>query len=130
MQPVDIIRTTQSEVVLQILSPCSTYWVVVTSVNCGLRISTSPQLLSLFNSSLFSISLCPGGDFSCSDWIVFNLTRKLADVENTLSSALASQCQLSNLTCFPNSSFTCSVNDNSAVFRYVCLHHSPCSMRM
>ena len=108
----------QTEVYLQNLAPCSAYWIVITAVNCGLRISSSPQLLDLFNSSVFTLSLCPETDFVCSDWIRVDVANKVADIENVLSSVLTSQCLLNNVTCFANSSFTCSMDDSMVTFRY------------
>lgn len=119
MQPVETITTIQRQVNLQDLNPCSTYWIVITAVNCGLRISSSPQLLGLFNSSEFSIALCPGGSFQCSEWIGINVTSKVADIESALSSVLTSQCLLSDSTCFANSGFTCYGDDSMVIFRYV-----------
>ena len=36
-----------------------------------------------------------------------------------MNSVLATQCMINNLTCFAESGFLCSMNDNSAIFRYV-----------
>ena len=119
MQPVETVTTAQRQVNLQNLNPCSTYWIVVTAVNCGLRISSSPQLLGLFNPSEFSIALCPGRGFQCSEWIGVNVTSKVADIESSLSSVLTSQCLLSDSTCFTNGGFTCNGDDSMVIFRYV-----------
>ena len=121
MQPLGTVTAAynQTEVNVQNLSPCSTYWIVVTAVNCGLRISSSPQLLGLFNSSEFTVALCPGSDFSCSDWLGVTLESKIASVEDILSSVLTTQCLLNNVSCFAGSTFTCSVDDSMVTFRYV-----------
>lgn len=119
MQPVETLTTAQRQVYLQDLNPCSTYWVVITAVNCGLRISSSPQLFGLFSPSEFSIALCPGHGFLCSEWIGVNVTSKVADIESALSSVLTSQCLLSDSTCFTNSGFTCYGDDGMVIFRYV-----------
>lgn len=114
--PLGTVTTSLMEVNLDNLAPCSTYWIVVTSVNCGLRISSGPEVLSLFKPTVFTFSLCPGSGFSCNDWIGVNVASKVADVENILYSALTSQCLLNNLTCFANSEFNCSVDDSMAIF--------------
>ena len=122
-QPVETVTTTQTQVNLQTLSPCSTYWVVVTAVNCGLRLSSDPQLLGLFNASVFTLALCPGLGFRCSDWIGINVTNKIADIESALNSVLTSQCFVSDSACFANNGFTCNREDTMVTFRYAEWHY-------
>ena len=110
------IQTSQRQIVLQSLSPCSTYWIVVTAINCRLRITSEAHLLGLYDSTPFNITLCPGENFRCNDWVRADALSKVGDVESVLSSVLTSQCLVSNLPCYAESGFTCFMGDNMVTF--------------
>ena len=118
------IQTSQRQVVLQSLSPCSTYLVVVTAINCGLRITSEAHLLGLYDSTPFNITLCPGENFKCSDWITEDMMSKVADIESVLNSVLISQCLVRNLSCYVGSGFICSMDESMATFEYIFINMS------
>lgn len=107
-----VLRTNHSRVTIDNLVPCLSYWVVVTSVDCVNRISSSPQLLGLFDLLLFKFSMSFGDTVSCKTWIVEDFARKLSDVQNVVSAAMEdSSCGVS-IPCVANSQFTCRNDPN------------------
>lgn len=110
------IRTSGQQITLQNLSPCSTYWVVVTAINCGLRIKSVPRHIELYESTPFNSTFCPGEKFICNDWINVDMTSKVADTENVLNSVLASRCLLSSPPCYRGSRFVCYMDSSMVTF--------------
>ena len=104
------------QTVLQNLNPCSTYWVVVSAVNCGLRIASEARLINLYESTPFNITFCPGENFGCNDWITVDLMNKIGDVETALNSVLTTQCLAASLPCYLGSRFSCNVDSSVVTF--------------
>ena len=105
----------EQQIILQNLNPCSTYWVVVTAVNCGLRRTSEPRLIDLHESTPYNITFCQGENFRCRDWITLDMNNKISDIERTLSSVLTSQCVASQPLCFARSRFSCDIMDSGVV---------------
>ena len=110
------IQTSERQVVLQSLNPCSFYWVVVTAINCGLRVMSEPRFIEPYEPAPFNITFCPGEKFICSDWINVDMMSKVAGTENILSSILTSQCLAGNLPCYRGSRFVCHVDSSTVTF--------------
>ena len=97
------------------LSPCQQYWVVVSTLNCTHQVSSSPQLIGLFQSVHFEFVISIGDTRTCRRWVVEDFVRKISDVQNSVRSALEDDmfCGMS-APCVANSQFTCG-NDPGVV---------------
>ena len=86
---------------------------MVSSLDCVNRVSSSPQLLGLFDLALFQLSISFGKIVSCKTWIVEDFASKLSDIQNSLTTAMEeSSCGLP-MPCVANSQFTCGNDPNS-----------------
>ena len=105
-------QTDQPNVTIDGLSPCMSYWSVVTAemVGCDNPLSTQPQAIDLFQSSRFEFALASEDTSPCREWIAEDFTGKVADIENALISELAASCGMS-VPCMANSQFTCQGRD-------------------
>ena len=112
MNPVRTFQSNQPRVTLTGLSPCLSYWVVVTAVDCTNRVSSAPRLIGLADPVDFKMIISES-TVSCGAWIADNSARKLSDILNKMNDALESRCGMS-VPCMANSRFTCG-NDPSAV---------------
>ena len=101
---------------LQGLSPCSMYWVVVTAINCGLRVTSDAHILGLYESTPFNVTFCLEQSVACTDWIAVDVINKLNDVESFLNSAFTAQCPASNRPCYRDSEFSCSTDNRMVIF--------------
>ncbi len=113
-----VIQSNQSIITIDNLSPCLSYWVVVTSVDCINRVSSSPKLLGLFELVQFKFSMSFGDSVSCKTWIIEDYARKLSDVQISVSAALEhSSCGMP-IPCFANSHFTCGNDPKASLINY------------
>ena len=115
---VSSIRTTDTQVIIQNLEPCTSYWTTVTAVNCGTKISSTPQLIGLKDPTSYQLVANLASSVGpCSTWITVNTARKVTDVENGLRLPLV-LCGYT-IPCFANSQWSCVANDpTKAIFRY------------
>lgn len=100
------------------LETCNNYWVVVTSVYCGRRSDSEPQLSGFKDARSFEVSVSlQGGDVPlCNEWIATDTQQKIMDMESGLRGAELS-CGF-QIPCFRNSMWSCSDDDNTkASFR-------------
>ena len=108
--PVRTFLTNQSRVTINGLSPCLSYWVVVTATGCA-RVDSSPELLGVFDSANFQFAISLEDNTPCTVWIADNFARKISDVQNLISSELeTSSCRMS-IPCMANSDLTCEGNE-------------------
>ena len=101
-------QANRSNVTIDGLSPCLSYWVVVASeiIGCGSD-SSQPQAINLFRSSSFRFALSVEGSPPCREWIAEDFMGKVADAETALNSALeVSSCGMP-VPCMASSQFTC-----------------------
>ena len=101
-------QANQSEVAIESLNPCLSYWVVVTSeiLDCDDQLSTQPQVIGLFQPSRFKFALSVEDAAPCREWIAEDIVEKVSDMDNSLNSALVATCGIS-APCTANSQFTC-----------------------
>ena len=101
-------QANQSEVSIDSLDPCLSYWVVVASeiLDCDDQLSTQPQVIGLFQPSRFTFALSVEDAAPCREWITEDIVGKVSDVDNYLNSALVASCGMS-APCTANSQFTC-----------------------
>ena len=103
------LQTGQSTVTIDSLSPCLSYWVVVTAMDstCGTELNSSPQMIGLFESVEFKFAIDIEDASPCKMWIAENSARKLSDIQSSIGTGLrTSSCQLST-PCVANGQFTC-----------------------
>jgi hypothetical protein len=102
------------------LDPCLSYFVRVSAVNCGSRVTSDPMLLDLKDSAPFSMTLSvPVNLGTCNAWVASIGDRGIADIHNSLNSTSIARCG-TIAPCFSESTLTCSETDNSkAVFKLV-----------
>lgn len=105
--PVEIFHTSRPRVTIDTLNPCLSYWVVVTAIDCVSRVSSSPQLIGLFESvqSDFEVTVTSSADNMLVTWKSRNaiVQQQLQSVEVILMSECATgimppQTQVFNVT--------------------------------
>ena len=111
------VRTSEGQVELLGLSPCSVYWVIPIAVNCGLRVSGDAYLLGLYRTTPFNLTFCLGQTFMCTDLIGVNAVTKLAEVEEVLTSVIAAECSTDSTPCYASSEFSCSTDNTIVLFK-------------
>ena len=100
------------------LDPCLAYFVRVSAVNCGFRVTSDPMLLDLKDSAPFSMTLSiPMNLGTCNSWLALIGDRGIVDIHNSLNDTSFRQCS-TIAPCFAESTLNCSETDNSkAVFK-------------
>ena len=111
-------RTNNQLVTIPTLNPCSAYFVRVSAVTCGTRVTSDVQLLNLFDTTPFSATVSIPTSFdTCKTWIATLTGRGIPDIEASLNRTSFEQCQ-TFAPCYANSSFNCLETDSSkAMFR-------------
>ena len=102
------------------LDPCFSYFVRVSAVNCGSRVTSDPMLLDLKETTALSLTLSiPVNLGTCNTWLTTNGDRGIMDIHASLNRTSIQQCA-TIAPCFAESTLTCSETDNSkAVFKLV-----------
>ena len=109
---VDVMRTNDVVVNIPSLNPCSAYFVRVSAVNCGTRVTSDPMLLDIFDSTSFSTCLSIPASFdTCDAWVANISGRDIRDIQISLNRTSFQQCGYF-APCFAYSTFNCSENDN------------------
>lgn len=115
--PVDILQTSQTRATITNLSPCLSYWAVVTAVDCINRISSLPQLVSAFQPIQFELFITLEESVSCQTWVTDNFFGKISNVRNSVNAALLdSTCGLP-LSCLSDSQFVCGSDSSKATLQ-------------
>ena len=84
----------------------------MTAVNCGTKISSTPQLIGLKDPERFTLVANLASSVGlCSTWITVNTERKISDVENGLRLPLV-LCGFS-IPCYAYSQWSCKDDDPS-----------------
>ena len=111
----DVMRTNNQLVTIPNLDACSAYFVRVTAVNCGTRITSDAMLLDLHDTSFFSMTVSIPSTFdTCVSWIS-SIT--IANVQSALNSTSLQRCGYL-APCFTDSNLTCIKGENSkAIFK-------------
>ena len=102
------------------LDPCLSYFVRVSAVNCGSRVTSDPKLLDLKETTTFSMTLSiPVNLGTCNAWLATIGDRGIVDIHASLNRTTIQQCR-TIAPCFAESTLSCSETDNSkAVFKLV-----------
>ena len=110
---VDVTRTNNKLVTIPNLDPCSAYFVRVSAVTCGTRVTSDVQLLDLYDTTAFSVTVSIPTTFdTCKTWIATLTGRGIADIEASLNRTSFERCR-TFAPCYANSSFYCSETDKS-----------------
>lgn len=114
-------RTNDSRVVLNNLNPCTSYWVVVTAIDCTNRVTGAPQSVGLFQPLLFRLIISIDNSIPCQAWILDNSARKLSDIGLSITTTLrSSPCNSGVSTpCTSNSRFTCGADPSRVIYEWV-----------
>ena len=86
------------------LDYCESYWVVVTAIDCVHHVSSSPELVGLFQPLRFNFMMSVDDSTLCTSWITNNLIMKITEVEKYLISD--SSCGMF-ISCVAKSHFSC-----------------------
>ena len=115
--PVSVYRTRQPRATIDGLSPCISYWVIVTALDCSNRIKSSPELVGLFQPVQFEFLITISDTDTCRRWVVEDFHRKISDVQDSISTALENDvsCAMS-VPCVANSQFTCGLSFDKTYF--------------
>ena len=115
----DVMRTNDQLVTIPNLNPCSAYFVQVSAVNCGTRITSNAMLLDLKDITSFSLTVSIPTTFAtCSAWVATITSRDIADVQDSLNVTSIQRCGGFIPPCFADSSLTCSqTDDTKATFK-------------
>ena len=105
-------RSSQSRVAISNLDFCKSYWVVVTAVDCVNHVSSSPELIGLFESLKFKFVMSIDGTESCESWVTQDPLRKISEVERYLSLAMKDSSCATAISCVANSQFICGKDPN------------------
>ena len=106
--------TNESNILIENLSPCVSYWVVGTAIYCFNRLSTSPQSIDLLEPKRFNLAVSLENYDTCGSWIINDFTRKISDIQNSILAALRdSSCNII-VSCVADSQFTCGNDPNIA----------------
>ena len=102
------------------LDSCLSYFVRVSAVNCGSRVTSDPKLLDLKDTTTFSMTLSIPVNFgTCNAWLAMIGDSGIMDIHSSLNRTTIQQCTII-APCFAESTLTCSETDNSkAVFKLV-----------
>lgn len=99
-------RTNNLQMTFDTLDMCTAYYVQVSAVNCGTRITSDSALIDHLDSSTLSITLSLDSVINtCNAWVLSNTNRKIMDVENYLRVVALQRC--TNIPCLAYSSLTC-----------------------
>ena len=100
------VRTNNLQMTIDSLDQFTAYYVQVSAVNCGTRITSESVLIDLLDSSTLSITLSLDNVINtCNAWVLSNTNRKIMDVENHLRVVSLQRCTAipslaySTLTC-------------------------------
>ena len=100
---------------LSSLDACSAYYVQVSAVNCGTRITSDTVLLDLLDYSPFSVTLSLTDIVtSCDAWVASSTNIKVMDLENALMVVPLQRC--THIPCLAYSRLTCT-DSTKANFR-------------
>ena len=107
------LRTNNLSVVISNLDPCQRYWVTVSSVNCGSKITSSPREIGLQEEAHFRFFIILDMGDSCSTWV--QQEQNLAEVERAVATELEN-CSL-DVMCSADNGLSCGSNHTDAVYR-------------
>jgi hypothetical protein len=107
--PAENFQANFSQIHINGLNPCLSYWVVVTSdvIGCDNQLSSQPQVIGYFQSSEFKFAISIEDITSCEEWIAVDPAGKATDVEMALNSQLESSSCGTSVPCMARSQFTC-----------------------
>lgn len=109
------VRTNDLQMTFNTLDMCTAYYVQVSAVNCGTRITSDSALIDHLDSSTLSITLSLDNLINtCNAWVLSNTNSKIMDVENHLRVVSLQRC--TNIPCLAYSSLTC-IDTTKANFR-------------
>ena len=78
-------------------------------MDCVSHITSSAELIGLFESLKFKFDMSVDDATSCERWINNDATRKISEVEQNLIMATHTSCEM-RISCVANSQFTCGQN--------------------
>ena len=111
----NMVRTNDLQMTFNSLDPCIAYYVQVSAVTCGTRITSDAMLIDLLDSSALSINLSLDDSITtCNAWVASNTNSKIMDVENHLRVISLQRCTA--IPCLTYSSLTC-VDSTKVNFR-------------
>jgi hypothetical protein len=110
---VDSVQTTSQSVIIGDVNPCLRYWVLVSAVNCGSRVDSSPKLVDLGEVDEFMFVIVLEERDVCATWILEDGIT--AYVHREVTSQLL-QCQLQVL-CTADNVLSCGTNHTDVEYR-------------
>ena len=123
----NMVRTNNLQMTFNSLDPCTAYFVQVSAVTCGTRITSNAILIDLLDSSTLSVTLSlDDAVTTCNAWVASNSNSKIMDLENNLRVVSLQRCTA--IPCLAYSSLTCidstKVNFRSdSIMKHCCINY-------